>query len=388
MQVAIPRGVGAMLVEARRVLREPALVLWCAYLVLFPFYVFKSGVPQPGDMLVIFMLPLAVRGWSSRLNRFAVRSLRALALFTGWVFFINYAYAIGMGRFGLFGKETFILVPIFYLYNAIVFFVVLVFYERYGARFLWLTLHVVLACACLQVVISFVLAGAHGRGMLFFNNPNQLGFYALLSASILAYGRRRLGFGAVKAAVGLLACTYLTLLSASKAALLGTALLVAFTVFSNPRTLILATVASLALLFAGGPVADALDRAQARIDAQDQQQYGFLEQRGYDRITNHQEYWLLGAGEGGLDRFADTTVIGDHELHSAAGTIFFCYGIVGTSFFLFFLFRLVQGASIRNAIMLIPALSYSLAHQGMRFTLLWVLFGVFISLKHQSRIRS
>jgi hypothetical protein len=386
MQVAVPRGLMNAVREAVRVTREPSLLLWTMYLLLFPFYIFKSGVPQPGDMLVILMLPLALRGWNGRLNPMASRVVRALALFTGWVIFINYAYAIGMGRFGLFGKETFILVPIFYIYNAIIFFSVLVFYERYGARFLWLTLHVVLASAVLQVLISVIGAGARGRSMLFFNNPNQLGFFALLSASILAYGRRRLGFSALKSAVGLMACGYLALLSASKAALLGSLLLVAFAVFSNPRTVVLAAIVSLGLLFAGGPVTDALDRAQTRINAE--QEYGFLEQRGYDRITNHQEYWVFGAGEGGLDRFADTNVIGDHELHSAAGTLFFCYGIFGTLIFLRFLWRLVEGAALRSILMLLPALAYSLAHQGMRFTMLWVLLGVFVCLKHQARKRT
>jgi hypothetical protein len=75
-------------------------------------------------------------------------------------------------------------------------------------------------------------------------------------------------------------------------------------------------------------------------------------------------------------------VIGDHEIHSSAGTVFFSYGIVGVALFLYFLWQLLRGASVRSMFILVPPLLYTIAHQGLRVSLLWILFALFVSLKH------
>jgi hypothetical protein len=381
----IPRNLRELAAEAVRVARDPTLLLWCFYIVMFPMYVFPSGLPQPSDVLAIVLLPFALRGWSGALHRSSARALRALLWFTLWVVLVDYGWMLILGKFDLIGGDAFILVPSYYLFNGAVFLVFLVLYQRYGERLLWLTLHVVLFTVVLNVVLSFARPSSHGgRGIVMFNNPNQLGFYALLCATVLALGRRRLGFGVLKAAVGFAACAYLSLLSASKAALGGTALLFLVSMLTNPRTIVVLALVSVALLFAGGPVDDAITKAQTRFEKTSE--YGFFEERGYDRITEHKEYWLLGAGESGLSRFKGESVMSSHELHSSAGTLFFSYGVVGCVLFLAFIFRVLQGATIRSGLLLVPAMSYTAAHQGLRFTMLWVLFAMFIAAKHHASL--
>jgi hypothetical protein len=56
--------------------------------------------------------------------------------------------------------------------------------------------------------------------------------------------------------------------------------------------------------------------------------------------------------------------------------------------FLAFLLRVVEGASLRSMFMLIPALSYTIAHQGLRSTPVWILFGVFVCIKQLQRAAS
>jgi hypothetical protein len=377
--VNVPRTARQIAVEVQRVLRDPPLLLWALYLFLLPVYIFPSGLPQPGDLLILLLLPASLLGWNGRMASTSSRPMRALGKFLLWCVLLNYAWMIILGKFGLFGKDTFLLVPVFYLYNAAILLSVLVLHQRYGDRFLWLTLNMVLITVVAQVVISFVVGGGSHRQTVLFNNPNQLGLYALLSANILAFGRRRMGFGTLKSSVGLLCCLYLALLSASKAALAGSALLFAVCVLSNPRTIILVGLTLLALFSFPNPLTETMERSRSRVS--EKQEVGFLDSRGYDRIWNHKEYWVMGAGEGGLSRFADTSVIGDHELHSSAGTLFFCYGLVGVVLFASFLLRIIEGTSLRNALLLSPALAYSLAHQGLRFTLFWILIGVFIGLK-------
>lgn len=385
--LTVPTSLRQIVRELGVVARDPQLLLWSLHLFLFPIYVFQSGLPQPGDLLIVILLPLSLLRWNGKLYRDSVVSLRRLVVFVIWVIIINYTWMLLLGKFGFSGKDTFLTLPAYYVFDAATFFVVLLLYQRYGRRFLWLTFHVVLFTVLFQVAFSMLYKTSHGgRGIVLFNNPNQLGFYALLSASLLALGRRRLGISPLKTGLGITAAVYLALLSASKAALLGTGILLLISVISNPRALMLAIVGMIIAGFVGGPVTDALDKTMTRIQAADRyEQYSFFEMRGYDRITNHPEYLIVGAGEGGLSRFEDTSVIGDHELHSSVGTIVFSYGILGTLLFLRFLSAVLGGAPFRTWLLLLPAGAYSMAHQGLRFTLLWIVLGVFVVLKHEKQ---
>ena len=360
---------------------KPSLAIWALYVFLLPVYIFSSGLPQPGDVLILALVPASLARWNGRMSRAAARPVRALAVFVLWCILINYAWMVALGKFALLGKDSFALIPMFYVYNALIVLCVLVLYQRHGEVFLRLTLHLVLVTAVSQVALSFVLGQGADRHTVLFNNPNQLGLYALLSANILAFGRRRMGFGSLKSSIGMVACLYLAVLSASKAALVGSALLLLIALVNNPRTIVLAALAVIGLLSFPNALTRSMERTTARIN--EKQELGFFDSRGYDRIWNHKEYWIIGAGEGGLTRFKDTSVIGDHELHSSAGTMFFCYGVIGVVMFLTFLLRVVEGATVRNALMLVPSLAYGLAHQGLRFTLFWILIATFICLKEQ-----
>jgi hypothetical protein len=385
-----PRTLVELFRELVRLARDPTLLLWALFVLLNPVYVFSNGLPQPGDVLIFVLVPLALMGWNRRLSGTLMRPLRALLLFTGWVFLVNWTWALVTGNFAFMGKGAFLIFPIYYLYNTLVVLVACVLYQRYGARFLWLTLNCVMLAVLIQVAGTFVIHRTHGgiRSLGFFNNPNQLGFFALVSASMIAIGRRRLGFGAMKAGIGLTACLYLALLSASRAAVGGIVILFALTVLSNPRYVIVAAIAAFALLSVGGPIATALDTTQARMEANRYPQYSFFEERGYDRILAHKEYWFLGAGEGGTHRFAKSTAFGTPEIHSGYGTIFFCYGIVGSLMFLSYLWRVASGAALRSTLILLPMLAYMIAHQGLRTTSVWIFLALFVALKHLERTRA
>src|SRR5262245_15033381 len=156
-RVRIPRTLIGIVNETARLMRDPALLLWCLYLFLIPYYVFYSGLPQPGDMIVLLLAPVALRTWNGRLDRTMRRPLSALIVFSLWVVAINWGWALIVGNFALFGPDTFVVFPVYYLYNTVVFLVVCVLYHRYGARFLWLTLHLVLLVVAVQVAASLVL---------------------------------------------------------------------------------------------------------------------------------------------------------------------------------------------------------------------------------------
>ncbi len=385
-RVVIPRTLVGVVGEAMQLVRDPVLLVWSLFVLLIPFYLLPSGLPQPGDLFAVPLVLIALRSWNGRLDRSVRRPISTLIAFTVWIIVIDWGWALLLGNFGLFGPDTFLLFPVYYIYNTLIFLVACVLYQRYGVRFLWLTLNAVFVSVLVQVAAAFMLHRGHAlRGIGFFNNANQLGFFALISASIITLGKRRLGFGSIKSGFGLTACLYLALLSASRAAVIGIALLFALTIISNPRQIAVAAVVLLGLLAAGGPIAVALDDTQQRLVENRYPQFNFFEERGYDRILANKEYWVLGAGEGGTGRFADTTLIGATEIHSSIGTVFFCYGIVGVALLVVFLYRVVEGSPFGSMVILAPTLSYTIAHQGLRSTSVWILFGMFVCVKHMRR---
>lgn len=368
--------------DTLRLLRDPVLFVWGSYLVLFPVYVFSSGLPQPGDWLILLLAPLAFRRWDGRIAPGAARTLRQLLVFTGYVLAINLLWSMMLGTFALSPKTGFAMSPIFYIYNALVFLVALVLHRTYGSNLLYLTGRMVLFTLVLQVVLATLLRG-DGRSTGLFNNPNQLGYYALLSASMLMVLQRRRYISTVAMTVGTLAATYLCLLSASKAALGAIGLLVIAGMFTRLRTMLLTAVAFGALLTVAQPVLDAVTGAISRIEEDESHQFG--EERGYDRIVEYPEYWVIGSGEGAYARFKDTSAIGAHEIHSSLGTLFFCYGIVGVGLFIAFVFGVLQRTGLRTWLVMMPAFAYGMTHQGLRFTLLWVFFALVVCLREEAR---
>ena len=99
--------------------------------------------------------------------------------------------------------------------------------------------------------------------------------------------------------------------------------------------------------------------------------------RGYGRLFAFPEYVLLGAGEGEFNRFG----IGHQlELHSAPATLIFSYGLPGVLLLGGWVFAIVRANSVQRLMLLAPAAIYLLTHQGLRFTMLWVVVALLAAL--------
>src|SRR4051812_12175852 len=216
----------------RQVMRRPALVTWAIYLLLIPLYIFPSGLPQLGDVLVLIVVPLALRGWNGKLGRDMRATLRALIWFTAWVCLVDYAWVLVMGSYSLFGPDSFMLFPLYYIHNALIFLVALVLYRRFGDLFLRATVIAVMAIVFVQVGSSIVVGIGGSRGVAFFNNPNQLGYYALLAATLIALTQRRLQLNLLLSSLALVCCGALAVISASRAAAGGVGVLLVLMLFS------------------------------------------------------------------------------------------------------------------------------------------------------------
>jgi hypothetical protein len=374
-----PRTLRATLDETRRITRDPRLLMWSMVVLLFPFYLFESGLPQFADIVASMLLITLLRSWNGRLANPLSRSLASLITFIAYVILVNAAWSVVSLTFSINAKEGFLIAPTYYIFNGLMFFTFLLMFQRYGERLLWITVRLVLASVLIQVTFALVMRGAVGRSTVMFNNPNQLGYYALLSACLLLLGQKRLKLSTLQVTIGLAACSYLSLISASKAALASIAALGIALLITRIRTMIVAGLVFGVLIFTDNPFSVAIERAQNRID--NDQSFGFVEERGYDRIIDYPEYTVLGAGEGGYNRFKETSLIGAHELHSSMGTLFFCYGIVGSALFGVFLWRTMRRSGMSAWLIVGTGFAYSMTHQGLRFRLLWLLLGMVAALR-------
>ena len=346
----------------RDLFRDPLLLVWSLFVLLSPLYVFPSGLPQPGDMLVLLLAPLALARWDGRLDRQSSKMVRPLIWFTAWVFVVNYTWALVLWKWN--EPKNFILHPAFYIFNAAVF--------LSAVDVTYLTIFV-------SVIGSFFTLA--NRTSVFFNSPNQLGYYSLLAACLFAMTQRPLGIGRLRASIGVTGCAYLALLSASRASLAGILVLLVVLVFSNPRIILVGVLAAVALVVAGGPVSDAIDFNEERATSDRDPKTSFAEERGYDRMWRNPEYLITGAGEGAYERFVFREGETRRELHSSFGSVVFSYGIIGVALFLVFFVRAIRGAPLRMMLMLMPTFIYTIAHQGLRFTSFWVVLAAYVALK-------
>jgi hypothetical protein len=360
--------------------RSPALLCWCLFLLLVPVYVLPVGLPQPADLLLFALAPMAFFGWNRRLDRRTSRAVRALFWFTVWVAVVNYAWAFALWKWT--SRKDFVVHPLYYLFNFLMFLSAILIARIDRVLFLRATLRIVLFTISVLVIASFFYSTNLYRGALFFDSPNQLGYFALLCACLFAMTPANMGLPRLWSAIGVSLCAYLAVLSASRASLAGIFVLLFLLVFSNPRTIIIGSLVALALMSVGGPLANAIDASENRITHDRFSQLTFSEERGYDRLWRFPEYLPLGAGEGGYDRFMNEGEA-RREIHSSFASILFGYGIVGIALFGVFFVRVIRGAPLRNTLMIVPALVYTVAHQGLRFTMFWIVLAVFVVLKEQ-----
>ena len=216
-----------------------------------------------------------------------------------------------------------------------------------------------------------------GRLELFFVNPNQLAYHVLLCATIVVMLAPRYGVPRLVLYLLLLFAFYIELRTYSRAGVLGIGLLAAIQIAHRPTvvTLLLLPVFVVALYLD----LQAIDTElwEARFDTMEQSTTDdYLTDRGLDRIFAHPEYLIAGAGEGYFLRFHHSKF----EIHSSAANLLFSYGVIGTALFLVFLRWLNVVLGARLTLLLIPALSYSLFHQGMRARPFWLLLAAALGL--------
>ena len=228
----------------------------------------------------------------------------------------------------------------------------------------------VLGSIVLQIALSPFAPSAGGREILFFNNPNQLGYWAVISGSLFFLLASRLRVPLLVQLLGGAAVAYLAALSLSKAAIVSVGVMLALVFLRRPRHAVIAACAVCVVMFVAADSA-LVESVMDRISNIGEQQDDNLTGRGYDRIWKWPEYLVFGAGEGALWRFYTKL-----EVHSTFGTLLFSYGIPGFGLFCLLVYRIFQQGGLASLVALAPAFLFGLTHQGLRQSMLWALFAL------------
>jgi hypothetical protein len=347
--------------------------LWGFVILSLSFNVYGPGNPQPGDFMLVGILCIPILVVPFQMPVLIRRPVLSLAAFVLYVVFCNFVWVALTSEWDFFKASA------FYAFNFSVFFGFLVMLGQRGDDWLRWTLYGFAATLVMLALLSipFGHRAESGRLELFFINPNQLAYHVLLCASIVVMLAPRYNVPRL-VLYGLLLCAfYIELRTYSRAGLLGIALLAAIQ-FTHRPTLI--TVLALPVLL----IALYLDLRALDTDlwerrfttVQESTTEDYLTDRGVDRMLAHPEYLIAGAGEGYHLRFHHSKF----EIHSSAATLLFSYGIVGTALFLIFLRWLSGAAGWRLTLLMVPALSYSLFHQGLRARPFWLLLAAALGL--------
>ncbi|RWO52433.1 O-antigen ligase family protein [Mesorhizobium sp.] len=359
--------------EAPAALRLP-LILFLAFYVGGMFHIFKSGLPQPADFIVFALVPLVARKVS---NLVPVTFINCAVGLLGWVLLVNVVTYAG------YEDRKLLFATVFYLFNFIVFLITLAMaLDKPREFFSWLRI-AVFASVSLQLLFTlFVSSGLRKAGT--FDNPNQLGYWAVLNIACLGYslGGKRLAAPDVAA---LTALVFLAASSLSRAAIVaavaGCAAILVIQGCSR-RLLnagVVAVLCSLPILLSSGIIGTYLQRLEVvssweqRLDELQGRNIDEYSTRGYERIENNFEYIFFGAGEGAYERFVDTGPA--LELHSTFASILMSYGLVGVVLFLLLIMQVFKGTLWRHTLYFLPAVLYGLTHNGIRFSWLWVVLG-------------
>ncbi|MEC8557553.1 MAG: hypothetical protein VXZ82_21330 [Planctomycetota bacterium] len=368
------------------------LKAWMGFIVLFPFYFFRSGLPQIADWLLAALIVYELTSQKQNLPKRIQTVINPLRLFALYVCIVSLCW---MPFIEAPSSRTYLLFifPMFYVYNAMAFWLAMRFYHRYMALFLRGTLVAITCSVLCQLVLMPVAPSSGVRGTLFFNNPNQLGYFSLIALSMFLYIERFTATSMlIKAAFFVGTCLFASI-SNSKAALVSSVILIAINLVDSGAVRFKHFVGG---LFAIGLVVlivtktdfgqEFYERAINRVSGIGTDSDDNLSGRGYDRIWMHPHYNIVGAGEGGWERFYRDPKR-RYEMHSTFGTILFSYGIPGSFLFCLFVYRVFKGTSPISLCYAVPMFAYGATHMGLRFTLFWVFFALVFATRDFEELR-
>ena len=373
--------------------------LFLLYILVKPFYIFESGSFQPSDFVfvVCFFAFLYCNGTESLIRS---KFDYLLIVFVAFVFVVNFVY------FSLYRETEFIMSTLYYIFNLALVFVArwLVLDISFLKKLFW-TCRI---CLYMQILFYFLNLGKYyidengvtDRYLGTFNDPNQLAFYAFCLLMVMFILEKIHGIKNTVTLIDYAAFAYIVFLTAS------TGMLLAFVVFAilyvavllasplfetNPdrkRKLLWALIAIVLIViiyFAFNAQITAffekseifsrlLEKETLSTSTTGSEISGtsIWQDRNIDKVYLYPQYNILGAGQGYFSRFWHSHSSG--EIHSTPLSILFCYGIIPTFLFLYWIWKNVSKTSIQFIPVFVALAVESITLLNQRQPLFWLMF--------------
>ena len=342
---------------------------------LLPIYIFDSGAAQPTHIVLALFAGSVWLTQGISLERWSFLLL-LLAIYGALVELIY--VAVGAD------PET-LINAVFLVYNFLIPYAVYAYCTRHGDRAIARGLLIAAAIAIGTVMLNGVELQAIGRTMRqtgSFNNPNQLGYFAVCLLSLTYLLRLRGAYGNPVTIALYVAALFLAIASLSKAAMVATFAVIFFA--SKPRFsrnfvaawsfAVVGAIIMLLVAYQSGYLDQYL--FMQRLDGILTEGDSSLASRGYFAfLQGDAMQTFLGLGTENVIR-----LIG-HEVHSTFFSILSNYGLVG--FGLLLAVMVVWFKSLWRSYGLIglmciagPSMLYGITHNGSRFTIFWILFAL------------
>lgn len=354
-----------------------------------PLYLRKSGSLQISDVLfVLLALFVTLTERKVILEFTSYQLLKLICCIIVYQIFVNF---LGPTLWNPTGEPGVIFsVNLYYLFNLIVVYCVLSVARIEGFQ---RTVQFFLIGTVASIAVSLVgvlQGGSDGsRETGFFNNPNQLGYFCIVVMTVLVVFKRQ-----ITAWIRLLCfaiCTYMVILSLSKAAIAAVAILLLLYTNEFDRKVdgkrflfsflgvAIAMLLIYVLLYADNPSITRLPYVRMMrtrmLNMMHEGDSDLISGRGYGRIKEIGPCLLFGVGEGMNLRFES---LSGFEVHSTYASTLVSYGIIGVILYIVLVRRAIYNRTfgIRYSSSFLGIAIYSFTHNGIRSTLLWALLAM------------
>ena len=357
---------------------------WMIGILSFPFYIFGSGGFQISTVFLLIAALSEINKLNFKDEAYITVKKKIISLFL----FVIYAILITLTWFVITQDISILVFPLIYIFDFFILFALCLRLFK-DVDFIKFFAYLIVLSTIIQFIISIILVSDSFRGTLFFNNPNQLGYFSLLSAAIITVLVKKKYINTIYYVIAMLCCIWLAQLSLSKSAIMSEILLLAYGLVSNVRAQIIVIVLIIGTIFIVSDVSFLLDRfdiVYSRLEGIGSESDDNAEGRGYDRIWLQPQMLLLGGAEGAVYRW-DTFLVG-YEMHSTWGTILFSYGIFGLICWLYFLSKVAFSNRLVTFIPLLSVFAYGITHNGLRFIYFWFFMAilVFVSIQRKTEV--
>lgn len=365
--------------------RDKLIWILGLYIILKPIYLFNSGAMQISDfvMVVCLIYVLGIRRFSISMRRRFYQCIMQVAFLCLYFGVVNGVWSLAL-------HENLLRNTLFYLFNLAVFTLCAVLLS--GADPQKVRKQLINACLISEAVsvVGIFLGSGSGRAVGFFNNPNQLGYYSMLILTLVfLLTDGKMGW---KESICTAMSIMLIVASGSKAAAVSAVVMIFLRIVNTKELTPMELVRRLALLaLAVGALYVLLYSESSTLLANksimmmryrilgwsNESDSDLLYGRGYARVLEMGDNILWGMGEGDYMRFQ--YMIGK-EVHSTFISLLVSYGLIGLFGFCHLLFRIVRckGHTWTNIVILSGMLSYSMTHNGIRNTLMWIILAVML----------